>query len=70
MGALVNVLALVLLGAVFYLLGICLLLCVGILLHVLGVAQPEGLVMWLMFAWSIACIGGALRLLRRIFAGG
>jgi hypothetical protein len=60
--ALAEVVALVLLGAVFYMLGVCGILAAGLILHALFFDHPEDLMLWAIILWSLACIVGALRL--------
>lgn len=70
MNTLGHLLAAVLMGAIYYLLGICGILGIGIILQGIGVSHPEDLLIWVIILWTIFCIVQALRFLRRTLKRG
>ena len=61
MSSFANVLARILLGAVFYLLGMGVILIAGIALHALFFDHPEGLMLVAMLIWTLICIAVGMR---------
>jgi len=65
-----NVLALVVLGVVFYLLGMTVILLAGVVMRTLFFDHPEGLMLFAMLVWTLLCLAVALRGAYRTLARG
>ncbi|MGF6643127.1 hypothetical protein [Paraburkholderia sp. GAS82] len=70
MNSLSNLVGLILLGALFYLLGIGVIIVAGLILHGLFFDHPEGLMLVAMVIWTLLCLAVALRGAYRMLARG